>query len=107
MTRPMLGKAEPPSDEHPMGVTVDGVHIEPGLVVWTNEYRPGTVLSNHRTRPSEWFDVEYATGGRVMQNCERVATVFEGKRATDALAEVNAAAAYAHDEATRNPEGEA
>ena len=88
MTRQMLGKSEAPSEAHPMGVTVDGVPIVPGLVVWTNEYRPGTVLAERfpMGNPPEWFDVEYASGGRVMQNPERVAVVFEGKRASDALA---------------------
>lgn len=85
MPRDMLGKAELPTPDHPMGVTVDGVPITPGLAVWTNEYRAGEVADTVRHDP-EWFDVRYATGGVVMQNGERVATVFEGRSAADALA---------------------
>lgn len=85
----LLGKAQNPSEEHPMGVTVDGVHIEPGLVVWTNEYRAGIVQEpKHREYASTfdgWFDVRYPSGGGALQNPERVATEFEGKRAIDEL----------------------
>lgn len=83
MTRQMLGKAQLPSEEHPMGVAVCGTPITPGLIVWTNEYKPGVVTDAQRHDP-EWFDVRFADGGTVMQNGERVATVFEGKRAVDA-----------------------
>lgn len=77
----LLGKAQNPSEEHPMGVAVCGTPIEPGLIVWTNEYKPG-IVTEHKHNDG-WFDVRYATGGRTMQNPERVATVFEGKRAAD------------------------
>lgn len=84
MTLIGIGKAENPSEQHPMGVTVDGVHIEPGLAVWTNEYRAGIVTDRLRHNDG-WFDVRYPNGRTVMQNPERVATAFEGKRAINEL----------------------
>jgi len=74
-----------------LGHTVDGVKIVDGLVVWTNEMRPGTVrLDQWSQWNPDWFDVEYPgvdgqPGRRVMQNAERVATRFEGRAAQAAL----------------------
>ena len=82
----MLGKAQMPSPEHPMGVAVCGTPIAPGLVVFTNEYKVGVVEDNSdRATDREWFDVRYPDGRRCFQNGERVATEFEGKRARDVL----------------------
>jgi len=70
------------------GTTTDGVPITEGLPVFTNEMRVGVVrLGRHRHSPG-WFDVESIADAdgparTVMQNGERVATVFRdisGKR---------------------------
>lgn len=68
--------------------TWDGVPLTEGLVVWTNEFRVGRVtFKRHRVSDDGWFDVEYPEGRTVMQNSERVATVFEGVKAVDRLRE--------------------
>lgn len=62
--------------------TADGVPLSDGLIVFTNEMRTGRV--DLATLDSEgWFDVVYPSGGRVMQNWDRVATRFEGRVAAD------------------------
>jgi hypothetical protein len=62
-----------------LGTTDDGVKIVDGLPVITNEMTVGLVRADrYRTAHDGWFDVEYANGGRVMQNGERVTTRFRG-----------------------------
>lgn len=63
-----------------LGKTANGIEITDGLIVITNEMRAGKVLASTATIDG-WFDVEYASGGRVMQNAERVATFFAGRSA--------------------------
>lgn len=82
-----------------MGITADGVRIQPGLIVFTNEMRPGKVVpdSLHPHSPG-WFDVEYVNGRKVMMNAERVSTTFrtyEGtiEYATEAYAKAQKGAA--------------
>lgn len=75
-----IDRSQKPSEQHPMGVAVCGTSITPGLIVFTNELRAGKVVPRdygvHTTAFDEWFDVVYRTGSKVMQNPERVTTVF-------------------------------
>lgn len=92
----MTEQTSPPS----LGRTADGVDIVDGLIVWTNEMRPGVVrLDRYRTSDDGWFDVECPPDGsgrgrRVMQNGERVATRFEGRDARTAYNQALAAARH-------------
>lgn len=73
------------------GLTWDGKVITPGLIVFTNEFRVGKVVEGSlREHSPGWFDVEYRTGGTVMQNAERVATHFNGSRGFEVAADVYA-----------------
>ena len=80
------------------GTSADGKQVTPGLIVFTNEMRVGKVVEGFRNNEG-WFDVEYRTGGRVMQNAERVATRFEQRKAEDVYL-------YGHDWVYRSGEGE-
>lgn len=86
MSHDMLGRAERPTPEHPLGKAVCGTPITPGLIVWTNEMRTGVVVDDPErfARPywDGWFEV-LSEGRRVLQDQNRVITVFEGRRASD------------------------
>jgi hypothetical protein len=85
---PYLGKSQPPSEQYPLGVTVDGVPITPGLAVWTNDMEAGVVIDDPARFTREhwdgWFEVATKPGARLgtLQNWERVATTFEGREAS-------------------------
>lgn len=91
MTMDTNQPADTPADEadrawrDSLGTTADGVPVVDGLVVFTNEMRPGVInLAAYRPLHDGWFDVDYPDGGVALQNGERVATRFEGRSATAA-----------------------